>query len=136
MIGARQPRRLNQRKKTMANPFAKSRPVGQPYAIYRAGDMTWHVCKTYKAPANEAKDQYARWFVWAKSPMTYGDFEGGDTYAAEVKRYGTLVAATPLWQEVRHTAYANARGIPHRVPHLTHDAPVRRPHVGRPSRAP
>jgi hypothetical protein len=34
----------------MANPFAKSRPVGQPYAIYRAGDMTWHVCKTYKAP--------------------------------------------------------------------------------------
>jgi hypothetical protein len=65
--------------------------------------MTWHVCKTYKAPANEAKDQYARWFVWAKSPMTYGDFEGGDTYAAEVKRYGTLVAADPLWQEAHGT---------------------------------
>jgi hypothetical protein len=30
------------------NPFAKSRPATQPYAIYRAGDMVWHVCKTYK----------------------------------------------------------------------------------------
>jgi hypothetical protein len=85
----------------MANPFAKSRPVDQPYAIYRAGDMTWHVCKTYKTPANEAKDQYARWFVWAKSPMTYGDFEGGDTYAAEVRRYGRLVAAEPAWLEAQ-----------------------------------
>jgi hypothetical protein len=30
------------------NPFGKSRPATQPYAIYRAGDMVWHVCKTYK----------------------------------------------------------------------------------------
>jgi hypothetical protein len=71
----------------------KSRPANNPYAIYRAGDMTWHVCKTYKTPASEAKDQYARWFVWAKSPMTYGSFEGGDTYAAEV---------TALWPPNPH----------------------------------
>ena len=83
----------------MANPFAKSRPVNQPYAIYRAGDMTWHVCKTYKTPANERGDMYARWFVWAKSPMTYGSFEGGDTYASEVRNYGLLVAAEPEWRE-------------------------------------
>ena len=83
----------------MANPFAKTRPVGQPYAIYRAGDFTWHVCKTYKTPANEAKDPHARWFVWAKSPMTGGSFEGGDTYASDVKRYGRLVAADPAWLE-------------------------------------
>jgi hypothetical protein len=50
-----------QRKKTMANPFAKSRPVNQPYAIYRAGDMIWHVLKTYKQVKNE--DTYARWMV-------------------------------------------------------------------------
>ena len=87
----------------MPNPFGKSRPANNPYAIYRAGDMTWHVCKTYKAPANEAKDQYARWFVWAKSDATFGSFEGGDTYAQDVKRYGTLVAATPLWQEAYGT---------------------------------
>jgi hypothetical protein len=79
------------------NPFGKSRPQTAPYAIYRAGNMFWHVCKTYKAPENEAKDTYARWFVWAKSPMTYGSFEGGDTYANEVRGYGSLVAADPEW---------------------------------------
>ena len=87
----------------MPNPFAKSRPTNSPYAIYRAGDMTWHICKTYKQPSSEAKDPYSRWFVWAKSPMTYGDFEGGDTYRNEVMRYGTLVAATPQWQEASGT---------------------------------
>ena len=83
----------------MANPFAKTRKPDAPYAIYRAGDMTWHVLKTYKVAGNEAKDKYARWFVAAKSPMTYGSFELGDTYAVEVQRYGALVAADPAWLE-------------------------------------
>lgn len=83
----------------MANPFAKSRPTMRPYAIYRAGDLVWHVVKTYKTPANEKKDPYARWLVAAKSDATFGSFEGGDTYAAEVKRYGQLVAAEPGWLE-------------------------------------
>ena len=87
----------------MPNPFAKTRPTNSPYAIYRAGDMVWHVIKTYKQPSSEAKDPYARWFVWAKSPMTYGDFEGGDTYRQEVMRYGTLVAADALWQAAYNT---------------------------------
>ncbi len=81
----------------MANQFAKTRPAAAPYAIYRAGDMVWHVCKTYQSPANEAKNQYARWFVWAKSPYTFGSFEGGDTYRSEVINYGRLVAAEPEW---------------------------------------
>ena len=79
------------------NPFGKSRPATQPYAIYRAGDLVWHVCKTYKQPKSETGDLYARWFVWAKSPMTYGSFEGGDTYASEIRNYGRLVAAEPAW---------------------------------------
>ena len=81
----------------MANPFAKSRPANSPYAIYRAGDLVWHVLKTYKQAKNE--DTYARWMVAAKSDATFGSFEGGDTYAAEVKRYGQLVAAEPAWLE-------------------------------------
>jgi hypothetical protein len=92
----------------MANPFAKSRPVGQPYAIYRAGVITMHVCKTYKTPRNEDASPFARWFVWAKSPMTYGDFEGGDTYARDVRGEATLVAAEPAWLE----AYAPGRNVP------------------------
>jgi hypothetical protein len=81
------------------NPFGKSRPQTAPYAIYRAGNMFWHVCKTYKAPENEAKDTYARWFVWAKSPHTFGSFEGGDTYRRDVVQLGRLVACTPEWLE-------------------------------------
>jgi hypothetical protein len=65
--------------------------------------MVWHVCKTYKQPKSETGDMYARWFVWAKSPMTYGEFEGGDTYASEVRRYGRLVAAEPEWQDAYDT---------------------------------
>ena len=85
----------------MANQFGKSRKTMDPYAIFKAGDMTWHVLKTYKQVKNE--DAYARWFVAAKSDATFGDFEMGDTYALEVKRYGTLVAATPEWQEAYDT---------------------------------
>lgn len=82
----------------MANPFAKSRKTDEPYAIYQGpGGWEWRVLKTYKQPANEAKDVYGRWFVAAKSPHTYGDFELGDTYATEVLRYGRLTAATPEW---------------------------------------
>jgi len=83
----------------MPNPFAKSRPANNPYAIYRAGNMVWHVCKTYKQPSSEVKDPYARWFVWAQSDATFGSFEGGDTYRSEVIRYGRLVAAEPAWLE-------------------------------------
>lgn len=79
------------------NPFAKSRKVNEPYAIYRAGDMVWHVLKTYKQVKNE--DTYARWFVAAKSDATWGSFEMGDTYAEDVQRLGALVAAEPAWLE-------------------------------------
>ena len=85
----------------MPNPFGKTRPATQPYAIYRAGDIVYHVCKTYALAKNEGN--HARWFVWAKSPMTYGEFEGGDTYANEVGRWGKLVAADPEWQAAYDT---------------------------------
>ena len=86
----------------MANPFAKSRKTDAPYAIYQApGGWEWRVLKTYKAPENEAKDQYARWMVAAKSENTFGSFEMGDTYAKDVLTYGRLVAATPEWLEAR-----------------------------------
>ena len=83
----------------MPNPFAKSRKTDDPHAIYICGDFTWHVLKTYKMPKSEDKDPYARWFVAAKSDATFGGFELGDTYKAEVTRYGRLVAATPEWLE-------------------------------------
>jgi len=83
----------------MPNPFRKTTCVEKPYAIYRAGPMEWRILKTYKMPANEAKDAYARWFVAAKSPATYDSWELGDTYAQEVKRYGQLIDCTKEWME-------------------------------------
>jgi hypothetical protein len=68
----------------------------------------WRILKTYKQPANEAKDPYARWFVAAKSEHTYGSFELGDTYRQEVVSYGRLVAAEPEWLE----ANAPGRSLP------------------------
>ena len=88
------------------NPFGKTRSKENPYAIYRAGDIVWHVLKTYKLVQNE--DSYARWLVAAKSDATFGSFDMGDTYAIEVKRYGTLVAADPAWLE----AYDIRKGYP------------------------
>jgi hypothetical protein len=46
--------------------------------------------------------------------MTYGDFEGGDTYRAEVIRYGRLVAAEPAWLESMQENGFIAHG--HKVP--------------------
>lgn len=97
----------------MPNPFAKTRKSDNPYAIYRAGDIVWHVLKTYKQVKNE--DTYARWFVAAKSEATWGSFEMGDTYAIEVKRHGQLVAAEPEWQEAYDT-----RKVPTPAEYLDH----------------
>ena len=70
----------------MANPFAKSRPADKPYAIYRAGDLVWHVLKTYKQVKNE--DTYARWMVAAEP-------EWLDAY--DIRR-GVPTPAEYLWQ--------------------------------------
>ena len=80
-----------------SNPFAKSRPQHQPYAIYCANGFTFHVCKTY---SKDPKKAYARFFVWASSPFTYGSMEGGGIYVDEVLGTTRLVAAEPEWLEV------------------------------------
>lgn len=80
------------------NPFGKGRKQDAPYAIYTSHmGWEWRILKTYKQPANEAKDTYARWFVAAKSPHTYGSFELGDTYRRDVLQLSRLVAAEPEW---------------------------------------
>ena len=84
----------------MPNPFAKTRPTATPYAIYQGPNgWEWRVLKTYKQAANEAKNQYSRWFVAAKSPHTWGEFEMGDTYARDVLTCGRLIACTADWLE-------------------------------------
>jgi hypothetical protein len=92
---------INQGEELMPNPFRKTAPLDQPYATYvNSQGWEWRILKTYKQPASEAKDPYARWFVAARSPLTCGDWEYGDTYKAEVTRYGRLLSSTPEWKEV------------------------------------
>ena len=88
-------------------PFGKTRKTMDPYAIYQRGDWTWHILKTYKHPHNEVGDMYARWFVAAKSPMSDGRFEMGDTWKAidDLNRASELAPKNPFVYVYRATAY-------------------------------
>lgn len=84
----------------MPNSFRKSRPVEEPYAVFEGyGGWEWRILKTYKQPSSEAKDPYARWFVAARSPLTFGSWDLGDTYRSEILKNGRLVKAEPEFYE-------------------------------------
>lgn len=96
------------------NPFGKTRDKDRPYAVYISpnGQWEWRVTKTYKHPDNEVKDPYARWMVWARSPHTYGGYEGGDTYARNngfdqgLLSMAILVSATQAWIDHQNSGSA------------------------------
>ena len=75
------------------NPMGKTRDVDNPYAIFRFKDFEIRVLKTYQLPKNEEKNMYARWFTAAKSPMTYGRWEYGDTYKREVLPFEQIASS-------------------------------------------
>jgi hypothetical protein len=82
----------------MPNPFAKTRKLHEPYAIFINNQgWEWRILKTYKQPSSEAKDKFARWYVAAISPMTDMRWEYGDTYATEIKNFGQLASADSEW---------------------------------------
>ena len=80
--------------------FGKTRDVSEPYATFKnSRGWEWRVLKTYQSVKKERDNQYARWFVAAKSPLTYDSWEYGDTYVREVENYGHLTSATSEWLE-------------------------------------
>ena len=71
------------------NLMGKMRTQDSPYLVFRNDSgWEWKVLKSWQA--NNAKP-YGRWFCAVTSPMTYGSADLGDTYVAEVVRYGRLV---------------------------------------------
>ena len=54
-----------------------------PYATYVLGDWEWRVLGV-NAPKKGPNAKYATWFVAAKSPYTFGSWERGDTYIADI----------------------------------------------------
>ncbi len=72
----------------MKNECAKTRPVSNPYEVWkndRAG-WEWRILKRYQAPDKEASNPFARVFCAVKSPFTFGEFEFGDVYLKEIQQ--------------------------------------------------
>ena len=72
------------------NLCGKTRKMDRPYEVWQGnagdlGNITYLVLKKYQTPELEATNQFARWFVAAKSDATYGTFEMGDNYVSEIK---------------------------------------------------
>ena len=79
-------------------PFGKTRPVDNPYAIYtNSQGWEWRILKTYQHPEKEKTNQYSRWYVAARSPMTHGSWEYGDTYNNDILQYGERVMSEDEW---------------------------------------
>lgn len=78
----------------------KTAKIDSPHATFtcdRSG-FEWRVLKV-NAPKKGPHAPYATWFCAVKSPMTYGSWEYGDTYAKDVFQYGRLVSQTDLFKE-------------------------------------
>lgn len=76
---------------TNSNPCAKTRPKDNPYESWATPIGVYHVLKKYKGPKGEAADPFARWFTFCDNE--YG--EVGDMYAADIKKFGTLIYRDP-----------------------------------------
>lgn len=77
----------------MANPMGKARPVSNPYLVYtNDSGWTWKVLKAWSADPTKP---YARWFCAVSSPYTFGGYDMGDTYVADVVKYGRLTYRDP-----------------------------------------
>ena len=96
-------------------PFGKTRRLDNPYAIYtNSQGWEWRILKTYQHPDKEKTNQYARWYVAARSPMTHGSWEYGDTYVTEIQQYGRLLTSDDegrkLWAEYYEITHSSNSG--------------------------
>lgn len=71
-------------------PCGKTVKVDNPYEIWenKQAGWEWRVLKKWQIDDDKP---YARWFVAVKSPYTYGNWEYGDEYVAEIKKYAVRV---------------------------------------------
>lgn len=72
------------------NPCSKTRPVDDPYEIWKAGDWLWLVLKKWQDPVHEAKNPNARWFCLVKTPIV-PEGEMGDVYVTSITSVATRI---------------------------------------------
>lgn len=79
------------------NKYAKTRPIDNPYEIWEGTAMMtggevlnfeWRVLKKWQIDDDKP---HARWFVAVKTEATFGSYDYGDEYVADIKRFGTKV---------------------------------------------
>ena len=82
----------------------KTATIDAPHATYQGmgvfGHTEYRILKTYKKPASELKDPYARWMVAVKTDATFGGFDMGDSYKRDVLtdiKTMTRTQATDEW---------------------------------------
>ena len=80
----------------MKNTRGKTRPVTNPYEIYKSGDWEWRVLKHYQTSDKEKENPYARVFCSISSPMTHGGADMGDTYCRDIPGYIYSEEKTPV----------------------------------------
>lgn len=68
----------------------KTTSIDKPYMTYEGNGFEWRVLKRYQNPENEKKNQYARWHCAVRSPMTYGEWELGDVYISDIRKYANI----------------------------------------------
>ena len=71
------------------NECNKTRSLDDPYEVWNGlAGFEWRVLKKYQTPENEANNPYARWYCAVKSDYTYGEYDYGDVYVAEIHESG------------------------------------------------
>lgn len=66
------------------NEFAKMRKIDSPYEVWQSPDGSWEWRVLKKWQVDDDKP-FARWFCGVKSPATFGSFDMGDVYVADIK---------------------------------------------------
>lgn len=64
----------------------KSRPIDNPYEIWRAGTWEWCVLKYYGNPDKP----FARALCAVSSPHTFGSHDIGDVYVCDIRSHARL----------------------------------------------
>ena len=78
------------------NLCGKTRDINKPYEVWKGshplmGNIEYRVLKKYQKPSLELSNQFARWFVGAKSDATFGTWEYGDTYIRDILSTGRRI---------------------------------------------
>lgn len=76
------------------NECAKTRRIDNPYEVWESFDGSWHWFVLKKWQIDDDKPA-ARWFCGVKTPHTYGSYELGDVYVAEIKQHARRIDTEP-----------------------------------------